>query len=239
MSELFDEVREALTELAAEESYQKLKDPEYMKFIVSLTKDIAFTLAEEEADEDDVDDSDVEELKEIILKEIEKLFSTDEQLREFAFQIAANRYVTKNEAKAYLDGYLAALGPDREIEPQQLKKLKEAHKIFLNECKNAYDFVDELLSTFIGIVKREGIEKAVTIERRNSVIRAIIPTAEEYIAIFTSSWQAAKDFFDRIQEVLFEDPETQEIGKNMFDAIKNTVESISEDILKHETDKIY
>ena len=235
MSELYEEVREALTELATEEAYEKMIDPEYSKVIIQMAKEIAFALAKADAEEDE----DPEELGEIIFEELEKMFSSEEQLRELATQSAATKYVTKREAKAFLDGYLSALGPDQELEPSQLKLLKEAHKEFLNKCQKAYDLIDELLSALVGIAKREGVEKVVTIERRNTIIKALIPDPEEYIDIYTISWKAAQEFFNQIQEALFDEPEIEEIGKTMFDAIKNAVSSIYDDLLKHEADTIY
>ncbi len=239
--ELEGKVRQNLTEIAAEEYYQLLQDPAYMGKIIPMAKEIAIAGAKMYIDGDDENDADDDEydfevLADAIYDQIDEMFTNDEQLREIAYQIAMGKYVTKAEAKAYLDGYIDGNGLGRSLDHQEMQELRAAHGVFLDKCQVAYDFVEKLISDMAKTLKKDG---AINIKTRNAQIRKIVPSAEEYISIYSTSKEAGQEYFEEIQKIIIADEETRVIGKAIYEGISKSMDSVTESILQHEAKTIY
>jgi len=251
MSELINKVREALIALVYQEGVELYHDPEFKERLMHIFRGMAEELAKRVIDEDDdLDDSDFEEITEDALKDMkESVFGSEDQIRTMAFQNAKNGFTTKEELVENFDRQMAEKFEGEELDEEDeemLEKLRTLFNEFLDNLQESFDFTDELLSTFTELAEKEGIEKVVTSERKNLVIKTIIPSREEYLAMSLSTITAAQEYFKKLQAFLKEmevdddddDDDDDLIGVEL-DLMTKLFSSIGEDMLKYGADKIY
>ena len=235
MSDLVKKVKEALIALKYQENVEVVQDREYQDKLLSMFREDAIELAKEENDE--MDDSELEEYIEFYYEELrEGIFGSEDKIREMAFSMSKNDYNTRADVLAGLDPVIAGLGED--ILPSEVEKVKKIFNSFADNCHKAFEFTEELIATLVDMAKSEGIENAVTIKNRNAIIKKIIPSQEEYLAMFSTSLEAAQEFMRQIQALFSEDGDVLE-ENDTADVITKLSSGLGLDLMKYTAEKIY
>jgi len=233
MTELSEVVRRELRVLAEKENIELLHDPDYRaKVLTPMLKKIAESVANEE--EDDI--SEVDELYDAILADLLKQYSNEEQIKEVSESFANTLYNSREEVKAGFEKVLLELGED--MEPEWEIDFKKISNNMLNGIQKSFDFNDEVISKLTEIADKEGIEKTITVERRNSVIKAVFPNQEEYVELFTINAEAVKKYLADMKawaaKVDGEEPELE-----IEDAIAIAMSDIGKEMWSYRAKKIY
>lgn len=239
MSELREDIRESLIFCAADEYYEMMQDPKLMAKFRTAARSIATNVAKLYEEDAEKEGFEMDEFEEILHDQMDELFSSDDKLKELAFQNAQNSYLTKEEALSYLEGYTDAEDLKKQLGVRRIKRIKQAHARLIEKCSEYYDFVDELLDRIVEISEDMSFLKATEVEVRNEQIRAILPNKEDYINLHHANWKALKEFNEELKEIISTDPEVLSLSSAIINAFQEAVDALTQDLLNAVVKNIY
>ena len=117
------------------------------------------------------------------------------------------------------------------LELQGLQDYKE-----LNEAILGYvDIQDKIIKKMVKIAETEGIEKAVSDETENKIMKEMFPFAENYIDYESKGYEAMNTYFEKVHEIMQSGGEIAELFGAVMGGLKDALEKMKgmrEDLMK-------
>ena len=236
MKDLRDELRKALIEYAQEDYLQSMKDPEilnnYKKNVLELTISTM--------DESELDDKRISE----IYDKLDDICSNPDELKKMAYNHARNKYMSKDES---IVQYAVSLEEKDSITifgVDKVQAVKNAYKEYLDKCDIFYNFTENLITALLKSVEKNGFKKAIK-NQLNSIIKQIVPTAEEYIEIYSISTKKINSLYQEVKNILEDEEDEKENDEHVESSgkIENQKQDplikILLDLLKRDLKMIY
>jgi len=108
----------------------------------------------------------------------------------------------------------------------------------LDKCQPSFNFYDNVILGLTEVAEKEGIEKAITIERRNSIIKTILPDIEDFNDLFTMNADALKFYISEVK-IWAAKVDGEEIELEDEDIISIAMSNIGKEMWKYRAKKIY
>jgi len=223
-------IKGALINFASEDIYNCLKESDFWEKVTPIFKNLISFEAESSGFNGDLDD---------LIKKILGDLNSEENIKKLSSRNAETKYLSYTEVKNSLDQALTSLITKQKLRKSQIRKLKEANNISLKKSEPLYNFTNRLISALLEIAEKEGNEQAVTRLRRNSVIKSIIPTAKEYIELYSIEWGASRELDSQLKEIGFTKSKTIDDDKILYDILTKITEVVSRELLEKEAKFIY
>lgn len=225
MAVLEKQVRKALIEQRAEESYQfALNNPEYQVMVLELSKILASSMINVIKTSEDLSDEEknkmMEEKEEIIERcedEIEEQFENPEQLKKMMYEQAKRQLISYKQLRAELKLPTDIKG---EIGEKVSKEYERTYQGLFESARTN----DKIVRKLAKIAETEGIEKAIKKETRYAIIRELFLTAEECRAFTKRKTEALKKFYQQAQSTLTMDGKAGQMLARLFGVIEKVKE---------------
>jgi hypothetical protein len=176
----------------------------------------------------DVGEEEVAEIRKKVLPETQAQFDNPEELRQKMYKQARNEYMSVRQLKAGLRHHLAYMRKDEEIGKDVAADYEKAYD-------GLFEFVrtnDRIIRRLAKIAETDGIDKATQKNTRNSVIRDMFPTPDEYMAFAQRGTEAVRNFYQQTQTALMADGKMGQALGGMFGSVGKAIEKYQEMVQK-------
>jgi len=212
---MIEKIREALIKLATEEIYQYFIDPEFLKVIISLGESSKF---------------DKDEMVELV-----ELYTSVEYLKEISYDAARRRYIAKDELRKEFIKDFKDIG----FKSRQLKKIDSIFDKYLEKTQDLFDYRENLYSKLLELSEKIGMKKALTLENRNSVIKSLLPTTEEYKEISMLDSKTTSELKYEIEDIISKNSKINGVNSFMLDFVFDFQRGILEYLIQKDVEPIF
>ncbi|MEI7718413.1 MAG: hypothetical protein WCI72_00980 [archaeon] len=259
MQSLENQVREALVQKRADETYTLMTMPKYQEQMSEVARTIMRTVAEAMGPAEIPRQNKLDSLLGVIPEEVtpyseelsrvddamKEVFSNPEQLKQAAMANARNAYISRSQLEAQCDALYKQISVDEDLGNKALEEFKRANEALYGFA----DSQDKFVAGLVAIAQKDGVQRALTKEAEREVTRNMFPTAEEYISYSLRGIKVVKDYFTNVQKAMMIDEDVQTaigidegIGQLMgaaYRGIQKAIEGIEEMDEQAQTEKIY
>lgn len=224
------QVREALIDQRANELVRCISEyPEYKSRVTELVETMADSIIGSMASAfGDIDEKEMTKMKQEyrkeVLPQIQAQFDNPEQLRKIMYEQARKQYISVKQLKAILRPHFADMREDGEIGEKVIADYEKSYEGLFEFIKTN----DRIVRRLAKVAKKDGIDKATQKETRNSVIKKMFPTPDEYRTFAQGGMEAIKSFYQQAQSALTADGEMGQALGGIFGAMGQLMEKAQE-----------
>jgi hypothetical protein len=230
MERLETKVRKALIDQKTDELVRYASEnPEYKAITSELIETLIDSIADamvsvfEDADEEEIAKMKQEGRKKV-LPQVRAQFDNPEKLRQTMYEQAVNQYMSVRQLKEKLKPHFADIKEDREISGDVVADYEKAFEGLFKVVKTN----DKIVRKLTKVAKTEGIDKAIQKDTRNSVIKEMFPTPDEYRAFAQRGMEAVRDFYQETQRALMADGKTGQALGGIIGAMEKVMKKAQE-----------